>query len=90
MFKLACSALLARDACNAAAAAHAQNIRAARSRSIVPYGAGGSTDLVARTLAQQFQERLGQSVVVLNKPGGSGTIGATLAVRAAPDGYTLY
>ena len=57
---------------------------------IVAYGPGGSTDLVARALAQKFQERLGQSVVVLNKPGGSGTIGATLAARAAPDGYTLY
>ena len=57
---------------------------------VVAYGAGGSTDLVARALAQKFQERLGQSVVVLNKPGGSGTIGATAAARANPDGYTLY
>ncbi|HEY6992756.1 MAG TPA: tripartite tricarboxylate transporter substrate binding protein [Xanthobacteraceae bacterium] len=57
---------------------------------VVAYGPGGSTDLVARALAQRFQQRLGQSVVVLNKPGGSGTIGATVAARAAPDGYTLY
>ena len=57
---------------------------------VVAYGAGGSTDLVARALAQKFQDRLGQSVVVLNKPGGSGTIGATGAARANPDGYTLY
>jgi tripartite-type tricarboxylate transporter receptor subunit TctC len=57
---------------------------------VVAYGPGGSTDLVARALAQKFQERLGQSVVVLNKPGGSGTIGAMAAARAAPDGYTLY
>jgi tripartite-type tricarboxylate transporter receptor subunit TctC len=57
---------------------------------VVAYGAGGSTDLVARALAQRFQQRLGQSVVVLNKPGGSGTIGAALAARARPDGYTLY
>jgi tripartite-type tricarboxylate transporter receptor subunit TctC len=57
---------------------------------VVAYGPGGSTDLVARALAQKFQERLGQSAVVLNKAGGSGTIGATLAARAAPDGYTLY
>ena len=57
---------------------------------VVAYGPGGSTDLVARALAQKFQERLGQSVVVLNKPGGSGTIGATIAARANPDGYTLY
>ena len=57
---------------------------------VVAYGPGGSTDLVARALAQKFQDRLGQSVVVLNKPGASGSIGATLAARAAPDGYTLY
>jgi tripartite-type tricarboxylate transporter receptor subunit TctC len=57
---------------------------------VVAYPAGGSTDLVARALAQKFQDRLGQSVVVLNKPGGSGTIGATVAARASPDGYTLY
>ena len=57
---------------------------------VVAYGAGGSTDLVARALAEKFRERLGQSVVVLNKPGGSGSIGATTAARAAPDGYTLY
>jgi tripartite-type tricarboxylate transporter receptor subunit TctC len=57
---------------------------------VVAYGPGGSTDLVARALAQKFQDRLGQSVVVLNKPGGSGTIGASVAARAAPDGYTLY
>jgi putative tricarboxylic transport membrane protein len=57
---------------------------------VVAYGAGGSTDLVARALAEKFRERLGQSVVVLNKPGGSGTVGATAAARATPDGYTLY
>jgi tripartite-type tricarboxylate transporter receptor subunit TctC len=56
---------------------------------VVPYGAGGSTDLVARTLAQQLQTRLGQSVVVLNKPGGAGTIAVTSVIRAEPDGYTL-
>jgi tripartite-type tricarboxylate transporter receptor subunit TctC len=57
---------------------------------VVAYGGGGSTDLVARALAQKFQDRLGQPVVVLNKPGASGTLGATLAARANPDGYTLY
>jgi tripartite-type tricarboxylate transporter receptor subunit TctC len=76
----------------AATVAAAQNARYP-SRTIeivVAYGAGGSTDLVARALAQKFQQRLGQSVVVLNKPGGSGTIGATVAAHANPDGYTLY
>jgi tripartite-type tricarboxylate transporter receptor subunit TctC len=56
---------------------------------VVPYGAGGSTDLVARTVAQQLQTRLGQAVVVLNKPGGAGTIAVMSVMRAEPDGYTL-
>jgi tripartite-type tricarboxylate transporter receptor subunit TctC len=56
---------------------------------IVPYGPGGSTDIVGRIVAQKLQERLGQNVVVLNKPGASGTLGLTTAMRAAPDGYTL-
>jgi len=45
---------------------------------------------VARTLAQKFQDRLGQPIVVLNKPGASGAIGAMAAARARPDGHTLY
>jgi tripartite-type tricarboxylate transporter receptor subunit TctC len=56
---------------------------------IVPYGPGGSTDIVARIVAQKLSERLGQNVVVLNRPGGSGTLGLTTAMRANPDGYTL-
>ena len=56
---------------------------------IVPYGPGGSTDIVARIVAQKLQERLGQNVVVLNRPGASGTLGLTTAMRATPDGYTL-
>jgi tripartite-type tricarboxylate transporter receptor subunit TctC len=56
---------------------------------VVPYGAGGSTDLVARTLAQQLQTRLNQTVVVINKPGGAGTIAVMSVMRAQPDGYTL-
>ncbi len=75
---------------SAATVALAQKYPSRTMEIIVAYGPGGSTDLVARALAQKFQERLGQSAVVLNKAGGSGTIGATLAARAAPDGYTLY
>jgi len=56
---------------------------------VVPYGAGGSTDLVARTLAQQLEARLHQPVVVINKPGGAGTIAVMSVMRALPDGYTL-
>ena len=59
---------------------------------VVSYGAGGSTDLVRYGYdeARRLQDRLGQSVVVLNKPGASGTIGATQVARASPDGHTLY
>jgi tripartite-type tricarboxylate transporter receptor subunit TctC len=57
---------------------------------VVSYGAGGSTDLVARALAQRLQDRLGQNFVVVNKPGASGTLGLTQLMRATPDGYTLY
>jgi tripartite-type tricarboxylate transporter receptor subunit TctC len=57
---------------------------------VVAYGAGGSTDIIARIVAQALQERLGQSFVVVNRPGASGTIGIGQAIRATPDGYTLY
>src|ERR1700730_3228230 len=92
MLKLVRLAMLAVLVASAATLVEAQPARYP-SRTIeivVAYGPGGSTDLVARALAQKFQDRLGQSVVVLNKPGGSGTIGASVAARAAPDGYTLY
>src|ERR1700751_1492659 len=57
---------------------------------IVPFAAGGLTDVPARILAAMLQDRIGQSIIVENKPGGSGTLGGAYAVRAAPDGYTLF
>jgi tripartite-type tricarboxylate transporter receptor subunit TctC len=57
---------------------------------IVPFAAGGLTDVPARILAAMLQERIGQTIVVENKPGGSGTLGGAYAARAAPDGYTLF
>ena len=54
------------------------------------YGAGGSTDIVARAVAQKLSEKLGQPFVILNRPGASGTIGIKAAMAAKPDGYTLY
>ena len=56
---------------------------------VVPYGPGGSTDIVARLFAQRLQERFGQAFIVLNRPGAAGTVGLLAAMRAVPDGYTL-
>jgi len=56
---------------------------------VVPFPAGGSTDMVARAIALQMQTKLGQTFLVDNKPGATGTIGAGFVKRAAPDGYTL-
>ncbi len=71
-------------------AAYAQSDYPARPlRLIVPFPAGGSTDIVGRVVAQKLSERLGQQVVVDNRGGAGGTIGTDVAAKAAPDGYTL-
>ncbi|MCY1164965.1 hypothetical protein D9M73_48570 [compost metagenome] len=56
---------------------------------IVPFPAGGATDILARALSQKLGEKIGQPVIVDNRPGAGGTIGADAASKAAADGYTL-
>jgi tripartite-type tricarboxylate transporter receptor subunit TctC len=55
---------------------------------IVSFAPGGATDVVARKLAQKFQEIYKQPFIVENRPGAGGTLGTSLAARAKPDGYT--
>lgn len=67
----------------------AQNYPTRPVRVIVAYPAGGANDIVARATGQRLSELIGQTVVIDNRGGGGGTIGADIAAKAAPDGYTL-
>jgi tripartite-type tricarboxylate transporter receptor subunit TctC len=76
-------------ACLLATAAHGQTYPSKPIRVIVSYPAGGANDIVARAVGQKLVEMLGQSVVVDNRSGAGGTIGADVAAKSPPDGYTL-
>ena len=58
-------------------------------RVIVPFGPGGGADIIGRIIAQSLQEKLGQPVVIENRPGAAGNLAMEIAAKTAPDGYTL-
>lgn len=73
-----------------AVAAHAETAWPARQiRILVGYAAGGSTDVTARIIGQALSERLGQPVIIENRPGAGGNLAAEATAKADPDGYTL-
>lgn len=80
-----CAALAAMNAVPALA----QSYPSKPIRLIVPFPAGGATDILARALSQKLGEKIGQTVVVENRPGAGGTIGADAASKSVADGYTL-
>jgi tripartite-type tricarboxylate transporter receptor subunit TctC len=75
---------------SALSVAHAQNFPAKPIRLIVPFPPGGVTDPVARMVGEKITQSTGEAVIVDNRPGGAGIIGAQIAKQAAPDGYTLF
>ncbi|VTU20381.1 Argininosuccinate lyase [Variovorax sp. PBS-H4] len=81
--------LAATAAASAAPWARAQNYPEQIIKWVVPYPAGGGTDVIARTLAEAMRQTLGQQIVIDNRPGASTNIGADLVARAKPDGYTI-
>jgi tripartite-type tricarboxylate transporter receptor subunit TctC len=90
MRALSHAVLLASLACAASTeCARAQTFPSRPITLVVPFAPGGGTELLARTVSQRLEQRLGRPIVIENKPGGGGVTGALAVARAAPDGYTI-
>ncbi|HEY3179293.1 MAG TPA: tripartite tricarboxylate transporter substrate binding protein [Casimicrobiaceae bacterium] len=83
------NAVLIAAVCAVSAPTFGQSYPSKPIRIIVPYPAGGTSDILARTIGQRLSETLGQPVLVENKPGANGNVGADLVAKAPPDGHTL-
>ncbi|HYC47894.1 MAG TPA: tripartite tricarboxylate transporter substrate binding protein [Burkholderiales bacterium] len=88
-FESAVGCIVASVMLAAGAATAAESYPSKPGRLILPFGAGGSTDIVGRIFAQKFSEAWGQTVVVDNRPGAAGIIGTDLGARAPTDGHTI-
>ena len=88
MFRIAFTALLASLAVSQAQAQSSYPTRTVTI--VVPFGAGSGTDVMARTLADELSKKVGQPVVVENRPGGASIPAAEYVARATPDGYTMF
>jgi tripartite-type tricarboxylate transporter receptor subunit TctC len=85
-FRLATAAAL----CATSVCAQAQDYPSRPIRMIVAFAPGGAPDIIGRIVAQRLNEKVGQPVIVDNRPGATGNIGAEIVARATPDGYTLF
>jgi tripartite-type tricarboxylate transporter receptor subunit TctC len=83
--RVGCSCVLAILACGC----FAQDYPSKPIRMVAPFAPGGATDLLARVIGQKMTERYGQSVLIDNRTGAGGNIGAEIVAKSAPDGYTL-
>ncbi len=89
--RLLCTAILAHASCGVwAASGTADSYPSKPIRIVDGFAAGGSSDFLSRIIASKLTERFGQTVIVDNRPGAGGNVGAEIMARANPDGYTLH